>query len=253
VRAGWNKPTSKRDQGREEGRADESKTIVIRQKEMSLVVRWGLVLAVVGFLASNAVACPLWISILPVSPTTGCCPQQSSESKHCPTTVCQVEAPYLVSQATAYAVLSGSEFPAVTPKSSLIGSGCTLGDILAEWGVFFTGFTLLGSLLWGSYLADFLLAYLLGIVFQYFSIAPMRNISGWPALKAALQADTISLIAFEVGLFAFMFWRHHHFEPHLLPSDPRYWFLMQVGMIIGFFTSFPAIWWLIRQGWKEAM
>jgi uncharacterized protein DUF4396 len=133
------------------------------------------------------------------------------------------------------------------------GAGCTLGDIIAEWGVFFTAFTLLGSRLWGSYLWDFLLAYLLGIVFQYFSIAPMRNISGWPGIWAAIKADTISLTAFEIGLFAFMAYMHAAFHPALEPNDPRYWFLMQIGMIIGFFTSLPANWWLIRKGWKEAM
>jgi hypothetical protein len=133
------------------------------------------------------------------------------------------------------------------------GAGCTLGDIIAEWIVFWTGFTLLGSKLAGSYLWDFVAAYLLGILFQYFSIAPMRNLSGWPGIKAALKADTISLTAFEIGLFAFMFWMSHHFHPRLEPTRPEYWFLMQVGMVIGFFTSFPANWWLIRNGWKEAM
>ena len=133
------------------------------------------------------------------------------------------------------------------------GAGCTLGDIVAESAVFVTGFTLFGSMLYASYLWDFLLAYLLGIVFQYFSIAPMRNISGWPAIWAAIKADTISLTAFEIGLFAFMFWMDHHFQPHLKPNSPEYWFLMQIGMIIGFFTSYPANWWLIRVGLKEAM
>lgn len=133
------------------------------------------------------------------------------------------------------------------------GAGCTLGDIVAEWLVFATGFTLAGSVLYADYLVDFSAAYLLGIVFQYFSIAPMRSISGWPGIVTAIKADTISLIAFEVGLFAFMFWMDHHFHPHLKPTDPAYWFLMQIGMIVGFFTSYPANWWLIRRGWKEAM
>jgi hypothetical protein len=79
------------------------------------------------------------------------------------------------------------------------GAGCTLGDIIAEWGVFLTAFTLLGSRLWGSYLWDFVLAYLLGIIFQYFSIAPMRNISGWPGIWAATKADTISLMALKLA------------------------------------------------------
>lgn len=133
------------------------------------------------------------------------------------------------------------------------GAGCTLGDIVAESAVFLSGFTLFGSMLAASYLWDFLLAYLLGIVFQYYSIAPMRNISGLPAIWAAIKADTVSLIAFEIGLFAFMFWMHHYFRPHLMPNQPEYWFLMQIGMIIGFFTSYPANWLLVRVGLKEAM
>lgn len=35
------------------------------------------------------------------------------------------------------------------------GGGCTLGDIIAEWGVFFTGFTLYGSSLLTEYIFDF--------------------------------------------------------------------------------------------------
>ncbi len=133
------------------------------------------------------------------------------------------------------------------------GAGCTLGDIVAELTVFLTGFTLFGSTLGTSYVFDFTLAYLLGVIFQYFSIAPMRNISGWTGIWAAVKADTISLIAFEIGLFACMFWMHRHFQPRLQPNQPEYWFLMQVGMIIGFFTAYPANWWLIRKGLKEAM
>lgn len=133
------------------------------------------------------------------------------------------------------------------------GAGCTLGDIVAEYLIFLTGITLFGSILFASFALDFTLAYLLGIIFQYFSIAPMRQIKGWAAIVAALKADTISLLAFEIGLFAFMFWMHSYFHPHLEASQPEYWFLMQVGMIIGFFTAYPANWWLIKKGWKEAM
>lgn len=40
---------------------------------------------------------------------------------------------------------------------------------------------------------------------------------------------------------------------HLHPNSPVYWFLMQIGMIIGFATAWPANMWLIRRGIKEAM
>jgi hypothetical protein len=42
-------------------------------------------------------------------------------------------------------------------------------------------------------------------------------------------------------------------DPHLTPDHAAYWFLMQIGMAIGFATSVPANVWLIRRGIKEAM
>jgi hypothetical protein len=43
-------------------------------------------------------------------------------------------------------------------------------------------------------------------------------------------------------------------EPHLKPDHAAYWFLMQVGMIIGFLTSYHANnWRLISHGIKEGM
>ena len=42
-------------------------------------------------------------------------------------------------------------------------------------------------------------------------------------------------------------------NPHLKPDHAAYWFLMQVGMILGFLTSFPANRWLITRGIKEGM
>ncbi len=134
------------------------------------------------------------------------------------------------------------------------GGGCTLGDIIAEWGVFLTGFTLYSSNLLTEYIFDFTLAFLLGIIFQYFAIAPMRDLTFGEGLKAAIKADTFSLIAFEIGLFGWMaLMRFVFFNPPLEANDPVYWFMMQIGMVIGFATSYPMNWFLINKGIKEAM
>lgn len=84
------------------------------------------------------------------------------------------------------------------------GAGCTLGDFAGEWMVFLSGLTIADSILWADFAADFVPAYLIGIVFQYFAIAPMRNLSDWPRIRAAIKADTASLAAFEIGMFAWM-------------------------------------------------
>lgn len=135
------------------------------------------------------------------------------------------------------------------------GAGCTLGDIAAEFTVFGFGFTVAGTALPFEYLGDYVLAVVLGLLFQYFAIAPMRGLGLRDGVKAAAKADILSLSAFEVGLFGWMALMAFVFypDPHLHPTSPVYWFLMQIGMITGFATAWPANVWLIRHGIKEAM
>ncbi|HWE38329.1 MAG TPA: DUF4396 domain-containing protein [Isosphaeraceae bacterium] len=138
--------------------------------------------------------------------------------------------------------------------TSHCGAGCTIGDTIGETALFLTGLVLFGSKLLSAYFVDFVLAYAFGIVFQFFTIAPMRDLGVGEGLVAAAKADTVSLVAFEVGMFAFM--ALNHFVFFATPPEPNtatYWFLMQLAMIVGFATSYPANWWLVRSGLKEAM
>lgn len=134
------------------------------------------------------------------------------------------------------------------------GAGCALGDVLAEWMVFGTGITLAGSTLYADFLWDFGAAYLFGIAFQYFAIAPMRNLGFREGIKEAIKADTISLIAFEIGMFVWMALTSKVFFAHPLhPDSIVYWFMMQIAMIVGLLTTYPANWFLIRRGVKTEM
>jgi hypothetical protein len=136
------------------------------------------------------------------------------------------------------------------------GSGCTLGDLIAEWLIFALGLTIAGRSLFAEYLGDYAFALALGILFQYFAIAPMRGLGVKDGLVAAAKADFISLSCFEIGLFGWMALMAFVYFPaphHLLPSSTAYWFLMQIGMIVGFFTSWPANVWLVNRGIKVPM
>lgn len=145
-------------------------------------------------------------------------------------------------------------YASVAVSASHCGAGCVLGDVIAEFAIFFTGFILLGSVLATEYVGDYILAYAFGIAFQFFAIAPMRHLSLVPGIKAAIKADTLSLTAFEIGLFGWMAVSYFVlFHPRLMPNQPAFWFMMQIGMILGFITSYPANWLLIRLGIKEAM
>lgn len=135
------------------------------------------------------------------------------------------------------------------------GAGCTLGDILAATLIFWLGIELLGRAFWPELIGDYTAALALGILFQFFAIAPMRGLGVRDGLVAAAKADVLSLTAFEVGLFGWMALMAFVLFPSspLHPDSPVYWFLMQIGMVIGFFTAWPANVWLIRRGIKEAM
>lgn len=134
------------------------------------------------------------------------------------------------------------------------GAGCTIGDILGPLIVFGFGLTLFGVVLFAEYVVEFLLAYAFGIAFQYFPIRWMRQVSPAEALIDAVKADTLSLVAFEIGMFAWMALAHYVVVPwHPKPDSAVFWFMMQIGMIFGFLTTYPANWLLIRSGVKSGM
>jgi|SRR5215468_1939830 len=135
------------------------------------------------------------------------------------------------------------------------GAGCALGDVIGEWVLFALGATIAGAALWPEYMADFALAFIFGIAFQYFAIMQTRHLRRRDGVVAALKSDTVSVITFEIGLFGWMALMFFVFftDPRLTPAHAAYWFLMQIGMILGFLTSYPANSWLIRHGIKEGM
>ncbi len=134
------------------------------------------------------------------------------------------------------------------------GAGCTIGDIIGEWGVLLFGFTIAGTALYADFLVDFVLAWVLGVIFQYFTIVPMRDLGRLEGIKQAIKADTLSIVAFQIGLFAGMFsYQNLIFADPLPKTTASYWFCMQLSMILGFFTAYPMNRWLIAKGVKEAM
>ncbi len=144
----------------------------------------------------------------------------------------------------------------VSLSDSHCGAGCALGDIGGEWLVWATAWTI-GSTadLGPEYILDLPLAWIFGILFQYFAIAPLRGQLGELApLGDAIKSDTLSVLSFEVGLFGWMAVSHYLiWQPPLAIDSSSHWFMMQVGMVLGFLTSWPVNRWLLRRGVKEPM
>jgi hypothetical protein len=132
------------------------------------------------------------------------------------------------------------------------GAGCVLGDLVGEWLVYGTGATINGADIWPCLLVDYAFALLFGIAFQYFSIAPMSGEYGLKTVWRAAKADIASLTAFEVGLFGWMvIYQVAIWEYRLAMDTWVYWWMMQVGMVLGFVTAFPVNWFLLTRKIKE--
>lgn len=133
-------------------------------------------------------------------------------------------------------------------------SGCALGDMIGGPIVFLTGFTVAGSALLADYTVEFVLAYIFGIAFQYYGMGFKKHDEPARAIRNAIKADTLSLIAFEIGMFGWMALTHFVFFAKMpKPNSPVFWFMMQIAMMLGFLTSYPANWVLVKKGIKHAM
>jgi hypothetical protein len=155
---------------------------------------------------------------------------------------------------------------AVAKGSSHCGAGCALGDILAETlvlavpsvALLFGWKTVFGEKMFAVWVLDYLVAFGLGVVFQYFAIAPMRQMSVREGLLAALKADAASITAWQVGMYGFMAVAQFlvfrpMFGAMATAAEPEFWFAMQLAMLCGFATSYPVNWLLVRTGVKERM
>ena len=154
----------------------------------------------------------------------------------------------------------------VAKGASHCGAGCSLGDLVGEFGlVVIPGLatvaglgTLFSDEMYARWVVDFVLAFLFGVIFQYFTIAPMQGLSLGPGLRQAVKADAASITAWQVGMYGLMAVAQLWIMPTLFEGraavlSPEFWWIMQIAMLAGFATSYPVNWWLVRIGVKEAM
>jgi hypothetical protein len=163
--------------------------------------------------------------------------------------------------------VAGTPFAMMVGKGALhCGSGCLPGDVAAEWlaflvpsvAVWFGWHSLFDERMYAVWVLDFVFAYALGIAFQYYTIVPMRGLSFGEGLWTAMKADTVSVIAWQVGMYGFMALAQFYLFPHLAGqrapvNSGEFWFAMQVAMVAGFLTSYPVNCWLVGSGIKERM
>ncbi len=154
------------------------------------------------------------------------------------------------------------QWQAASVGATHCGAGCSLGDIVAEWFMYFAvasslfgwSWQLFGQKIFAAWAIDFIAAFAFGILFQYFTIVPMKNLSPGKGVVEAIKADTLSLTAWQIGMYGWMAIATFAIFGHELEkTSPVFWFMMQIAMMAGFVTSYPVNWWLLKKGVKEKM
>ena len=133
------------------------------------------------------------------------------------------------------------------------GAASAVGHVIGVPLVVLTGLTIAGQSLWVMILVIAVIATALLFAFEYFfSTVPSRGLSTGEGLGVALLIALVTVLAFDVGMGGWMLVMHFLlFMPPL--TDVTFLFLMQVGLILGFLTGYPAVLWLLRRGTKAAV
>lgn len=151
---------------------------------------------------------------------------------------------------------SRSRWQSILLSTLHCGAGCTLADLLGETFTSFIPIAIGSSLLAGQWVLDYILALILGIYFQYAAIHPMEpQLSRRQTIGKAFKIDFFSLTAWQIGMYGWMAIVMFVLRPgRPLPHNSwEFWFMMQIAMFFGFFTSYPANWLLIKMGIKKGM
>ncbi len=138
------------------------------------------------------------------------------------------------SRGTAFAVLPG-------------GGASAVAHLVAVPLVVAFGWTIAGMAMWPMILViAFLAIVMLAIYERVASRGPGAKRTRGISVGAAIAAAVITVAAFDVGMVGWMLLLHFN---ALMPpvTDGTFWFLMQVGVLVGLLTGFPAVSWLLRR------
>lgn len=129
------------------------------------------------------------------------------------------------------------------------GAGCVMADIIGETTSGIFGLTMMSG--WGL---DYILALVCGVFFQYMAISEMEKVTIKKTLVRAVKSDLLSLSAWQVGMYGFMWVYFSYFSlTGFNRASFEFSFVMQLAMITGFIFSYPMNMLLIKMGLKNSM
>ena len=123
------------------------------------------------------------------------------------------------------------------------GSASAVAHLIGVPLVIASGLTIAGIDLWVMILVIGVLAMALLFVYER---AADHGRAGVIPVGTALAAAVITVLAFDIGMAGWMLLLH--FTERMPPAtDAAFWFLMQIGVVLGLATGYPAVRWLAQR------
>ncbi len=130
---------------------------------------------------------------------------------------------------------------------------CVAGD-----GVGILAGAVIASLFHLPKVADVALEYVLGFGFGWsiFQALFMRGMAGGSyrrSLTSTFFPELLSMNCLMAGMVPVMTWAIKTVPAGRDPSNPAFWFIMSMALLVGFITAYPMNWWLVSHHLKHGM
>ncbi|MEO5709152.1 MAG: DUF4396 domain-containing protein [Nocardioidaceae bacterium] len=138
------------------------------------------------------------------------------------------------SRDTAVAVLPG-------------GGASAVAHLIAVPFVVAVGWTIAGLAMWPMIIViAILVTVILAVYERIASRGPRTGRTRGLSIGSAILAALITVASFDIGMVGWMLLLHYN---NAMPSvtESTFWFLMQIGVIIGLVTGYPAVKYLLRR------
>jgi Domain of unknown function (DUF4396) len=130
---------------------------------------------------------------------------------------------------------------------------CVAGD-----GVGILAGAVISSVLGLTGLLEMLLEYIMGFAFGWtiFQALFMRDMAGgsyWRALRSTFVSELLSMNLLMAGMVPTVMLLRTWISSAADPMTPRFWFVMSMGLLVGFIIAYPMNWWLVTYHLKHGM
>src|SRR5260370_24879848 len=130
---------------------------------------------------------------------------------------------------------------------------CAGGD-----GVGILGGGVLSSVFGLAGLVEVVVEYILGFAFGWtiFEALCMRDMAGGSylrALRSTFVAELLSMNLLMAGMVPTVMALKSRIPFAADPASPRFWFVMSMGLLVGFIFAYPMNWWLVAHHLKHGM